>query len=140
LLTVLVAKDGRVFFDMDNQLYRARLIKRMGERYAMALSESQVRTFARMASFGMNVRQLPAFLNLSSGEQKRVVQAGIPVSTGDNQFADWIVQARMVNPNVRVAIKGDEAVPYPLVKQIIATLQDKGISRFGLVTDTESLK
>jgi biopolymer transport protein ExbD len=43
----------------------------------------------------------------------------------------------MVNPQLRIAIKGDGAANYPVVKKIINTLQDNRISRFNLITNLE---
>jgi biopolymer transport protein ExbD len=55
----------------------------------------------------------------------------------NNELADWIWQTRLVNNNVRVAVKGDRETGYPTVKRVIATLQEKKVNRFNFITSME---
>ncbi|MES2730309.1 MAG: biopolymer transporter ExbD [Bacteroidota bacterium] len=137
MLTLLISKEGKVFYDMDNQLKRAALIQEIGIKYGIHFNQRQIADFSTMNFFGMDIRQLPGFLSLSSEERKLVTQSGIPIEEANNQLAYWLVYSRMVNPQLRIAIKGDEAAAYPLVKKLIHTLQDNNINRFGLITDLE---
>ena len=52
-------------------------------------------------------------------------------------LADWLVFARMSNPKLRFALKGDGEAAYPVVKKVLNTLQASHISRFNMITDLE---
>jgi len=56
---------------------------------------------------------------------------------GKNELADWILQARLLNRQLRIAIKGDGDADYPVVKQVVNTLIDKRVNRFNLITNME---
>src|SRR5688572_23753670 len=47
-MIISVAKDGRVFFDMDNQYNRIEMLKNMGEKYGVSFTQDQQRRFAVM--------------------------------------------------------------------------------------------
>ena len=59
------------------------------------------------------------------------------VGGSNNALSTWLARERRLNSRVQIAIKADEGVPYPLVKQIIQTLQHTGIYRFHLMTNTK---
>jgi biopolymer transport protein ExbD len=91
-----------------------------------------------MGGFGVPIRQLPQFLDLSPDEQAQVQQPGIPSDSVNNELADWVVYARLTNPSkMRIAVKGDRDSNYKIVKQVIATLIDRRILRFNLITGLE---
>ena len=138
ILTILISKDGRVFYNMDNKVKRAQLIKEIGTKYNLNFTPAQVSDFAILSSFGLPIGNLQQFLDASPEERKLIEQPGIPTDSLNNQLADWLVYSRMVNPALRIAIKGDGAANYPVVKRIINTLQENRISRFNLITNLES--
>jgi biopolymer transport protein ExbD len=137
-MIITVAKDGKVFFDMDNQPNRKRMLQEMGEKYGVEFTPEQLNNFAVMAGFGVPVRQLPQFLDMSPDERAQVPQPGIPADSVNNELADWVVYARLTNPTkMRIAIKGDRDTEYKVVKQVVATLIDRRILRFNLITGLE---
>ncbi|MES2730740.1 MAG: biopolymer transporter ExbD [Bacteroidota bacterium] len=138
ILTILIAKDGKVFYNMDNKLKRAQLIREIGSRYSITFTPEQVERFSVLPSFGLPVANLPEYLDAEPEARKELPQPGIPVDSLNNQLKDWLVYSRMVNPGLRIAIKGDGAANYPVIKKIIGTLQDNNISRFNLITNLES--
>lgn len=138
-MIITVAKDGRVFFDMDNQFNRKRMLESIGEKYGITFSEPQKNSFALMSGFGVPVRVLPQFLDLAPDERANVQQTGIPADSVNNELADWIVYARLTNPTkLRIAIKGDRDTDYKVVKHIVETLIDRKILRFNLITGLEA--
>jgi biopolymer transport protein ExbD len=38
---------------------------------------------------------------------------------------------------VRIAVKGDRETNYPVVKKVIATLQERKVNRFNFITSME---
>ena len=136
-IIISVADDGRVFFDMDNKNHRKQLLQSIGEKYGISFSEEQQNSFAILAGFGLPVATLPQFLDLNPDERKTITQTGIPADSANNELADWIVFARMSNPKVRIAVKGDRDTNYEVVERVINTLIERKVLRFNLITGLE---
>ena len=136
-LIISVAKDGRVFFDVDNQGNRKRMLESIGEEYGITFSEEQKQSFAVMSGFGVPVRNLPEFLDVPADERSKIIQPGIPADSVNNELAKWVVYARIHNPKLRIAVKGDRETNYKVVKRIVNTLIDRKVLRFNLITGLE---
>ncbi len=136
-IIISVAADGRVFFDMDNKNHRQELLRNIGEKYGISFTAEQQRSFSILAGFGLPIGTLPQFLDLAPDERKSVTQTGIPADSVNNELADWVVFARMSNPKVRIAVKGDRDTNYEVVKRVINTLIDRKVLRFNLITGLE---
>ncbi len=136
-IIISVAADGRVFFDMDNKNHRAQMLSMIGEKYGISFTKEQLSSFAILSGFGLPVRTLPEFLSLHPDERKSVTQPGIPADSVNNELADWVVFARMSNPKVRIAVKGDRDTNYDVVKRVVDTLIDRKVLRFNLITGLE---
>jgi len=52
-----------------------------------------------------------------------------------SQLANYMVQARTINPRLRTVIKGDRNAEYGVVEDVMGILQRTQITRFNLVTD-----
>jgi biopolymer transport protein ExbD len=86
----------------------------------------------------MPIMGLKQFLALPELDQKTISQPGIPVESGQNELADWLVFGRISNPQARIVVKADKETPYyPAVKKVLDTLRDCNILRFALITDHE---
>ncbi len=139
IMTITIAEDGRVFFGIDGQYTKERLIDFIDQRYDLSLDAAQKKRFSLISTFGTPVGQLNDFLALSSTERMKLEQPGIPMDSTANELAEWIVYSRMINPNLRVAINGDTETKYPMVKKVISTLVNNKVTRFNLITDKETL-
>jgi biopolymer transport protein ExbD len=137
VIQLTIDKDNRVFFGIDGQQTKEEILKRMAEKYKVQFTQNQIKEFSLLSTFGVPIAQLPALLNMKSEDRLRAPQSGIPCDSLNNELADWIWQARLVNNKVRVAVKGDRETGYPVVKQVIATLQDKKVNRFNFITSME---
>jgi len=142
IMTITISNDGRVFFSMEGQQYKEELIRKMSAIKQVPFSEKEIKEFSLMSSFGVPFSQLKELLAEKSEERAKFKQTGIPTDSTNNELADWIWQARLSNNKVRVAIKGDQDANFPVVKQVIATLQDKKVNRFNFITNltTESVE
>jgi biopolymer transport protein ExbD len=137
-IIITVAKDGKVFFDMDNQFNRKTMLQSMGEKYGVQFTDTEITNFALMAGFGVPIRQLPQFLDMTPDERAQIQQPGIPADSVNNELADWIVYGRLTAPSkMRIAVKGDRDTNYKVVKQVVETLIDRRILRFNLITGLE---
>lgn len=137
IMQITIDKDSRVFFNVDGQQTREKLLDKMGEKYQLSFTPEEKKEFSLITSFGLPIAQLKAYLNTKPEARKEFPQPGIPSDSVKNELADWILYARLSNMNLRVAIKGDRLTNYPVVKQVISTLQDKKVNRFNFITSME---
>lgn len=136
-IIISVADDGRIFFDMDNQKHRRTMLNYMGDKYGISFTPEQQTSFSILSGFGLPLNVLPQYLDMKPEERSQTVQTGIPADSVNNELADWIVFARMSNPSVRIAIKGDRDTNYKVVDRVIGTLIDRKVLRFNLITSLE---
>ncbi len=136
-IIITVADDGRIFFDMDNQGARKQMLRSMGEKYGISFTPEEEHAFSILQGFGLPLNTLPAYLDLEPDERKTIQQPGIPSDSVNNELADWIVFARISNPKVRIAVKGDRDTNYKVVQKVINTLIDRKVLRFNLITGLE---
>jgi biopolymer transport protein ExbD len=90
-----------------------------------------------MNSHGMPMASLKSYLAMDPAQRKKVTQPGIPFDSVKNELGDWVLQTRLSNPDVVVAIKGDASTDVPTVQRVIDVLQEKKVNRFNLITDLE---
>lgn len=139
IMNITVTKDGKVFFGIDNKNFsRERLLERISQKYNIQFTAEEQKAFVLTSSFGIPINALKGWLALEEIERKSFVQPGIPVDSADNELGVWIIQGRLSNPNIRIAIKGDGQVSYPVIKKVMNTLQDKNVNKFNLITDLEA--
>ncbi len=137
VIQISVNAEGKVFFSTD-QGSRRNTLEKMAKQYNVTFSEDEYKRFSLVENFGIPVNQLKQFLDLKPENRAKVTQPGIPTDSLDNQLSYWILFARQANPQAIVAIKGDGNADYPVMKDIIATLQDRKVNRFNLVTNLEN--
>lgn len=148
LMTVTVDSGGRVFWDFTDKKVRAEVIKEMAKRYHISLDAEQEQRFVNLNDIGIPMQQLPAYLSLNSGvERKAVDQAspGIPIDSTNNQLLDWIRVTQLIfssgsdGKNPIVALRGDGNVNYSTVNKVIKIFQSPTvrINRFKMITDLE---
>ena len=139
VMQVLIAPDGRIFFGVDAQQNRLELLNKVAEMYKIDFTEKEKKTFSVINSFGVPVEKLKGYLNLK--EDVRDLEQnnpGIPIDSLNNQFKVWVQTARLVNPANRLAIKGDKATSYAVIKKVMDALQEIKESRYNLLTSLES--
>lgn len=136
-IIISVADDGRIFFDMDNQKHRRTMLNYMGDKYGISFTPEQQTSFSILSGFGLPLNVLPQYLDMKPEGRSQIEQTGIPADSVNNELADWIVFARMSNPSVRIAIKGDRDTNYKVVDRVISTLIDRKVLRFNLITSLE---
>jgi len=140
ILLITVTADEKVFFSIDNKnSTRERLLERISEKYPeLQFTPEEVRTFVLTGSIGFPLSELKGYLDLEENERKMYNQPGIPVDSTNNELGIWIMQGRLSNPNVRIAIKGDQNCSWLTIKKVMDTLQDKNVNKFNLITDLEA--
>lgn len=137
ILTITIDKDSRIFFNVDGQNTRATLLGKIGERYGITFTPEETKSFVLLSSIGVPIGSLKQFLALKPEQRKAITQPGIPSDSAQNELADWVLQARLSNPRVRIAIKGDSEASYSTIKRVIDTMIERRVNRFNLITNME---
>ncbi|PTX22805.1 outer membrane transport energization protein ExbD [Pontibacter mucosus] len=138
VITITIDKDNRVFFGVDGQQTKEALLDKIAGKYGVGFTEEEKKTFSLMSNFGVPVSQLKSLLAMESNARKEVHQPGIPIDSTHNELGDWVLQTRLTNPQVVIAIKGDQDTNYPTIKRVIDILQDRKVNRFNLITTMEA--
>lgn len=139
IITITVDTAGAVFFGIDNQLTRTKLIDAMAEKYQLTFTPAEEHAFALTPAIGVPVGSLKQVLGAPEAQRRLLKQPGIPVDSTHNELRDWIDLARRLNARPpRVAIKGDQDADYVVVKRVIGTLQELNINRFNMITSLEA--
>lgn len=139
VITITIDKEGRVFFDMDGQPNKLKLIETINDEYKLNLNKNQMVTFAKSSGVGVPFSDLSRFLSIPMSEQKNYKSAGIPTDTAltdKNELFKWIAYARQLSPESVIAVKGDSQAKYPVVKNVFGTLANEKVKghKFNLVT------
>ena len=139
LMTILSTTDGRFYFTpVENGTERITLLEKMGEKYGMKFTDQEKATFSRVQSIGVPMNQLKGYLDLSEEDRKAFKNApGIPMDSTNKQLTDWVQQSLIINPDYKLAIKGDVNTKYPKVKELFEGLRDIDFLKFWLITSQE---
>ena len=63
----------------------------MAEKYKVTFNADQKKKFGGLSSFGVEVKDLPRYLDATEGERlKFQPQKGVPLDSMNNQLKDWI--------------------------------------------------
>ena len=139
ILQILVDSSGKIFMSLDKQPDMAAVLDKMGEEYGIEFTREQEKKFVIASTFGVPMQAMSNFLNLSMEEQDKLLKSmGIPCDSTDNQFKSWVRHARVVNPDLRIAIKADADTPYSVIKNVMNSLQDLRENRYNLITALKS--
>ena len=138
VLNILVDNTGKIFMSLDNQNDVVDVLSGMTGQYGISLTKAQVKKFQNDPMWGAPMDKLEAYLSLSTQDMSEQLPGlGIPTDSIDgkeSEFQLWVRQARDVNPDIKIAIKADEATPYSIVKKIMSELQDMNENRYYLIT------
>ena len=139
ILSILVDPTGKIFMSLDKQTDMAAVLEAMGEEYGLKFTPEEIKKFSLLQTFGVPMKNMKSFLALSGEQQDRLLkEQGIPCDSLDNQFKQWVRNARVVNRDLRIAIKADQNTPYAVIKKIMNSLQDLKENRYNLITSLKS--
>ena len=139
LMTVLSTTDGKFYFTpVDNGTERMQLLDKMGEKYGVKFTDKEKVEFTKVQSVGVPMNQLKGYLNLSEDDKKAFKsQTGVPLDSTNKQLIDWVQKSLEVNPDYKLAVKGDVETKYPKVKALFEGLRDIDFLKFWLITSQE---
>jgi biopolymer transport protein ExbD len=159
-ILVTVDDKGRAFFGISNSTAKMNALREMAAKYKVAFSEEQVKKFSGLSSFGVDIKDLPRYIDAKENErQKFQPQKGVPIDTitPNNQLKDWIAiggknavqvyndaKQKALESNAdfnaekpRYAIKAASKTPYIFVKDVVKSFTDLKIYQFNMITSLE---
>lgn len=138
LMTILSTTDGRFYFTpVENGTERMQLLDNMAKKYGTTFSDKEKAAFTRVTAIGVPMNQLKGFLNLSEEDQENFKAPGVPMDENSKELIDWVEQSLAVNPDYKMAIKGDTDTKYNRVKGLFEGLRDIDFLKFWLITNQE---
>ncbi len=144
IMLISVGPDGRVFYGIDDHNTRIRLLDELAKRNNFTVDGAMQKNFSNMDQFGVPINQLPALLRLSSDELNKFKQPGIqigkdsPKDSTKNELADLVRFGRFLNPQIRIAVKGDKDSQYKSIDKVVETLRETNTNVFNLITAGKS--
>lgn len=169
LFSILVDPEGRVFLSVSGsidstyrtELVRADLLKNAAAEYnkmhpsnPVSFTKKQIETFSKIGSFGLPMRQMGQWLDMSQEDRDKAIdpeknkKAGIPIDMNENpdtpnEFQMWVRAAyNSMDPGLQeglvkgkgIAIKADQTTPYSVVQVVMDNLQTMKFNKFSLMT------
>ncbi|KAA2241288.1 biopolymer transporter ExbD [Chitinophaga agrisoli] len=138
-----VDKTGRIFFSMDGQPKRKKLIEDLNSQFKLNLDQKAMNNFIVGAVVGAELKNLNSYLGMKAEARKTSgLESGIPADSANNELSTWINYARTAqggNPRLQYCIKADNETPYPKIKEIMQTFKDLKIQKLNLVTNLEAI-
>ncbi len=135
ILQILIDPTGKVFLSLDKQSDMVATLTSVGEDLGVKFTPEEIQKFKILKTFGVPIKSMKAYLAMTADNQDKILKDyGIPTDSLDNQFKSWIKNARMSNPDLRIAIKADQETPYKVIKSVMTSLQDLRENRYNLIT------
>ena len=140
LMTINATPDGKFYFQpVENASERLQLLDNMGQKYGLTFTPAEKASFQRVQAIGVPISQLKGYLDLPEDEQKNFKSpTGIPMDSTRKELIDWVQQSLAVNPDYKLAIKGDVNTKYPKIKNLFEGLREIDFLKFWLITSQES--
>lgn len=140
LMTINITNDGKFYFmPVENSSERIKVLEAMGKKYKIDFSDKDKISFAKVQAIGVPMGGLKKYLEMPEGEQKNYKSpTGVPMDSVNKQLIDWVSASLAVNPNYKLAIKGDVNTKYSNVKSLFEGLRDIDFLKFWLITSQES--
>lgn len=163
-IMVTIDDKGHAYFGISNTTAKMAALREMAAKYQVSFTEEQIKKFSGLPSFGVDIRDLPEYINLKDEQRKSFKPGGqrnigVPLDTitPNNQLKDWIAiggkNAVIVYNDAkakaessgqdfkaekpRYAIKAGSRTPYIFVKDVVKTFTDLKIFQFNMITSLE---
>lgn len=144
VILVRIDKAGRVFFDMDGQPKRKKLIEDIDQNFLLGLDQHEKNGYMLGASIGTELKQLKKYLHIKPAERKHYAgETGIPVDSANNELSIWIVYGLAAQQgslrSLKYCIMADRDTPFPKVKRVLDIFKENKIHKVSLVTSLEAV-
>ncbi len=137
LIRITINNEGKYYFSIVDDKNKLPILEKMGAKYGITFTDAEKSSFMKMSEIPVPVRGLKQYLNLTDG-QKQATIPGIPMDSTDLQLIDWVDFSFQQDPNIKLAIKGDQKAQYPEFRDLIKQLVERDYNKFQLVTSSEA--
>ena len=138
ILTVSVGPDGGIYLGTDDALAKKTMLEKMANRFGLAITPAMQKNYNGSELIGYPAGAMRQILSMTPSEAKTAkLLKGIPCDSANNELFLWVSYAKIANPALKVAIKGDANSNYKVFNQIVGTLQAQNINVFQLITSPE---
>ncbi|MGL5235475.1 MAG: biopolymer transporter ExbD [Empedobacter falsenii] len=138
MMIIKIDGEGKFLFGLEEK-DRIPTLEKMGDKYGVKFTDAEKNAFKSIVEFGVPMKEMRNYLNQSTDKQQSY-HPGIPLDTIPNknqELIDWVFEAKEVNPDIFLAIRGDKKSEYKQFKTLIAQLQAKNMNKFQLITSQE---
>lgn len=138
MMIIKIDDKGQFLFGLEEK-DRIATLERMGDKYGVKFTDAEKNAFKSIVEFGVPMKEMRNYLNQPADKQQKY-HPGIPLDTipeKNQELIDWVFEAKEVNPDVFLAIKGDQKSEYKKFKTLIQQLQEKNMNKFQLITSQE---
>ena len=138
MMIIKIDDKGQFLFGLEEK-DRIATLERMGDKYGVKFTDAEKNAFKSIVEFGVPMNEMRNYLNQPADKQQKH-HPGIPLDTipeKNHELIDWVFEAKEVNPDVFLAIKGDQKSEYKQFKNLIQQLQMKNMNKFQLITSQE---
>ncbi|MBL7933030.1 MAG: biopolymer transporter ExbD [Bacteroidia bacterium] len=163
-IMVTIDDKGRAYFGISNTTAKMDALREMAAKYKVGFTEEQIKKFSGLSSFGVDIKDLPAYIDAKEEERKvfkpkdgRKIGVPLDTITPNNQLKDWIAiggkkavetynaakadaaeQGQEFNAEKpRYAIKAAAKTKYIFVRDVVKQFTDLKIYQFNLITSLE---
>lgn len=138
LAMISIDPNGKYYFGVVNPVERYTLIQKMNTKYNAGLTEREQLLFTKLADAGVSMAAMKQYLNIPDDKKEQVKLDGIPNDSLKSELVDWVLTyIKEVNPQAKLAVKGDVKTQYPAIKKLFNTLGENDINKFQLITKGE---
>lgn len=138
MMIIKIDGEGKFLFGLEEK-DRIATLEKMGDKYGVKFTDAEKNAFKSIVEFGVPMKEMRNYLNQPADKQQSY-HPGIPLDTIPNknqELIDWVFEAKEVNPDIFLAIKGDQKSEYIQFKNLIQQLQMKNMNKFQLITSQE---
>jgi len=137
-LTISVGPDGGIFLGTEDKTAKNAMLERMANRMGITITPEMLKNYNASELVGYPAGAMRQVLGMKPSDVKaQGLLKGIPLDTANNELFLWVSYAKIANPALKVAIKGDANSNYKVFNSIVSTLQDQNINVFQLITSPE---
>lgn len=137
-LTISVGPEGGIYLGTEDKIAKDAMLERMANRMGITITPEMKKNYNGSELIGYPAGAMRQVLGMQPSDVKaQGLLKGIPLDTANNELFLWVSYAKIANPALKVAIKGDANSNYKVFSSIVSTLQDQNINVFQLVTSPE---
>ncbi|MEL6850255.1 MAG: biopolymer transporter ExbD [Bacteroidota bacterium] len=148
LMTITVTGDGKVFVGLSDIATRGEILNRFlsdqqKQDPDLAISAEGAAYFSTLQEFGVPVKDFGTWLSQGGDALKEFEHAGMSPRVTDstsmtgNDLEKWVRWGRLADQRMRFAVKGDVNTDYPVIEDVISSLQEWDVNQFSLITSLE---